>query len=173
MDNADILLVNAARQANPDALSKLLQRYHPYVRRYAKRHCLTGDVDDAIQESLIILASNVSAIRVVAALSSWLFKVVQRECQRLGRKVFRLTSLDEQKFELLLASQDEPALQQELQQALESLPSHYREMILLRDFYELSISEIAEQTGLTVAASKSRLHRARSLVREYLLSDSQ
>lgn len=163
MNEADIKLLNAARMGQPQALSGLLQRYQPDVRRYAKRHCLSSDVEDAIQESLIILSRNVSAIRMVAALSGWLFKVVQRECQRLGRKAFRLTSVEEETLERMLASRDDLALHLELQQALESLPNHYREMLLLRDFYEFSLSEIAEQTGLTVAASKSRLHRARSL----------
>jgi RNA polymerase sigma factor (sigma-70 family) len=54
--------------------------------------------------------------------------------------------------------------------ALESLPPHYREIILLRDFEELSIRELAQQLALTPAAVKSRLHRARQLMREYLLA---
>jgi DNA-directed RNA polymerase specialized sigma24 family protein len=43
-------------------------------------------------------------------------------------------------------------------------------VILLRDFEELTIGEIASRLALTPAAVKSRLHRARSLAREYLLS---
>lgn len=57
----------------------------------------------------------------------------------------------------------------ELASALESLPAEYRQIILLRDFEELAISEIAERLGITRAATKSRLHRARLLAREHLL----
>lgn len=53
---------------------------------------------------------------------------------------------------------------------LQSLPPTHLEVILLRDFEELSIAEIAAQLQLTNAAVKSRLHRARTLTREYLLS---
>lgn len=53
--------------------------------------------------------------------------------------------------------------------ALESLPPHYRDIIVLRDLNEMTIGEIAEQLGETRAAVKSRLHRARQLTREYLL----
>jgi len=60
-------------------------------------------------------------------------------------------------------------LRMELALALESLPPHYLEMILLRDFEELTIAEICERLGVTVATAKSRLRRARLLVREYLL----
>ena len=50
------------------------------------------------------------------------------------------------------------------------LPGHYRDIILLRDFEELSIKEIAASLKLTSAATKSRLHRARELAREYILA---
>jgi DNA-directed RNA polymerase specialized sigma24 family protein len=50
------------------------------------------------------------------------------------------------------------------------LPEHYREALLLRDFEELTIGELSERLGLTAANTKSRLHRARELVREYLVS---
>jgi RNA polymerase sigma factor (sigma-70 family) len=52
--------------------------------------------------------------------------------------------------------------------ALESLPAHYLEVILLRDFEELTIAEIAGRLHEPAGAIKSRLHRARALVREYL-----
>ena len=53
--------------------------------------------------------------------------------------------------------------------ALESLPAHYREIIVLRDLNEMTIGEIADQLNESRAAVKSRLHRARQLTREYLL----
>jgi RNA polymerase sigma factor (sigma-70 family) len=53
--------------------------------------------------------------------------------------------------------------------ALESLPAHYLEVILLRDFAELTIGEIAGKLGIQKPGVKSRLHRARELVREYLV----
>ena len=52
--------------------------------------------------------------------------------------------------------------------AVESLPAHYLEVILLRDFEELTIAEIAGRLHEPAGAIKSRLHRARALVREYL-----
>lgn len=69
----------------------------------------------------------------------------------------------------MLASQDTAGLRVELIRALESLPADYLNVVLLRDFAELSIAEIAAETGDTVAAVKSRLHRARQLAREYLI----
>ena len=68
-----------------------------------------------------------------------------------------------------LASSSDHALRLDLVNALESLPAHYLEVVLLRDFEELTIAEIAERLKEQPGAVKSRLHRARKLVREYML----
>jgi RNA polymerase sigma-70 factor (ECF subfamily) len=52
--------------------------------------------------------------------------------------------------------------------AIQSLPEHYRDVLVLRDFEELTISELAARLDLTRAGVYCRLHRARELVREYL-----
>jgi len=162
-------LLEDARQGNPTALAHLLQEWQPDIRRYAFRHCLASDVDDAVQETLLIMTRRLKSLRVLAAFSSWLFQIVRRECRRLERRFFQLDPYDESKMESWLASNTDEAVRLDLMRALESLPSHYREIILLRDFQEYTIAEIATTLQLTPAASKSRLHRARQLIREYLL----
>jgi RNA polymerase sigma factor (sigma-70 family) len=83
--------------------------------------------------------------------------------------MFRHEPLDDEVAERQLASRSDDALRLDLTHALESLPAHYLEVVLLRDFEELTIAEIAGRLGEPTGAIKSRLHRARTLVREYLL----
>ena len=71
--------------------------------------------------------------------------------------------------ERLLAEKPDSILRADLIKALDSLPPHYLEVILLRDFEELTISEITERLSETNSTVKSRLHRAREMVREYML----
>jgi RNA polymerase sigma factor (sigma-70 family) len=163
-------LLEAARLGDTHALAQLLQAWQPDIRRYAFRHCLASDVDDAVQETLLIMTRRLQSLRVLAALSSWLFQIVRRECRRLERRVFRLDPYDESKMEAWLTTQSDDGVRTDLIRALESLPDHYREIILLRDFQEYTIREIATRLQLTTAAAKSRLHRARQLMREYLLA---
>jgi RNA polymerase sigma factor (sigma-70 family) len=59
-------------------------------------------------------------------------------------------------------------LARDLARALQALPAHYRQVLLLRDYEGLSVDEIAAQLGLTRESAKARLHRARGLAREYL-----
>lgn len=86
--------------------------------------------------------------------------------------MFSTEELDEEKIEQQLNCRANHELRIDLANALESLPAHYLEVVLLRDFEELTIAEIAERLEENPPAIKSRLHRARELVREYLLSPS-
>ncbi len=162
-------LILAAQSGDTGALSRLLLACQSDARRYARRHCAASDIDDAVQESLLILAKKVKALKAAAAFSGWLFTVVRRECHRLARKMFRQGGSIEDLAEAQLASRNDENLRIDLVAALESLPAHHLEVILLRDFAELTISEMAEKLGMQVPGVKSRLHRARELVREYLV----
>lgn len=167
IDHTD--LIHAAQTGDPAAIAGLLAVCQADARRYAYRHCKASDVDDAVQESLLVIVRKVRGLKAAAAFSSWLFTVIRRECLRLQRAMFRHDPLDDDMAERQLASRTDDALRLDLTHALESLPAHYLEVVLLRDFEELTIAEIAERLGEPAGAIKSRLHRARSLVREYLL----
>jgi RNA polymerase sigma factor (sigma-70 family) len=160
----------AAQLGDSAALHRLLLASRIDARRYARRHCQSSDIDDAVQEALLILAAKISALKAAAAFSGWLFTIVRRECRKLARAVVHHESLEDDRVESYLAEKTDMALRLNLSLALESLPSHYRQVILLRDFEERTIAEMAGALNEGPAAIKSRLHRARALVREYLLS---
>lgn len=162
-------LIHAAQTGDPAAIAGLLAVCQADARRYARRHCQASDIDDAVQESLMVIVRKVRGLKAAAAFSSWLFTVIRRECLKLQRAMFRHDPLDDDVAERQLASRTDDALRLDLTHALESLPAHYLEVVLLRDFEELTIAEIAGRLGEPPGAIKSRLHRARTLVREYLL----
>lgn len=163
------MLILAAQTGDPAAIARLLAVCQADARRYARRHCQASDVDDAVQESLLTVLRKVQGLKVAAAFSSWLFVMIRRECLRLERRLFRHDALDDELAERQLAARSDDALRLDLAKALESLPAHYLEVVLLRDFEEMTIAEIAARLGEPTGAIKSRLHRARQLVREYLL----
>ncbi|SOC31040.1 RNA polymerase sigma factor, sigma-70 family [Thalassospira xiamenensis] len=68
----------------------------------------------------------------------------------------------------LFAYQPDTELRNDLAAAIHSLPDKYRTVIVLRDIRELSIEEIAIELGFSRAAVKSRIHRGRRMIREYL-----
>src|SRR5262245_46166777 len=142
------LTFQAARSGDPGALAQVLLIAQPDIRRYAQQSCTITDVDDAVQEVLLILSRYLATVRHLAALSAWLFRVVRRECRRLARSALRTDLWDEAKVDALVSSRSADRLRLDVAAALESLPAHYREIIVLRDFEELTIGEIAVRLGL-------------------------
>ena len=161
-------LLAQARAGDPAALEALLRHCQPDMRRYARRHCHTDDVDEAVQDALWILSRRLSALRAVAALSSWLFQVVKRSCLRLRERSFpaQHQALDDEHPELMHDERATHDLRLDLAQVLAGLPQHYREMLVLIDLLGHSAQEAAAQLNLSIEATKSRLHRARMMVRE-------
>ena len=107
----------------------------------------------------------------MTSFSAWIFAVARRACLRLLRMSVGIPEIPVDGAEARLAHLRPEDLRIDLSRAIQSLPEHYREVILLRDIEEFSIDEIAEALGLTRESVKARIHRARMLIREYLVRD--
>lgn len=163
----------AAQAGDPAALTKLLTQVQPDIRRYARRQCHRSSmIEDVVQEALIVVYRRVGNIRTPAALAGWIFTMVTRLCMLpvlgLMRGVEDLSTIDEARHLSVMPNHD---LRLDLVRAIEALPFQYREIIVLRDLEELTINEAASRLGITREATKSRLHRARQFLREYMIND--
>jgi RNA polymerase sigma factor (sigma-70 family) len=167
-------MFTAAQAGDPVALEQVLRELQPDIRRYARRQChRTSSIEDVVQEALIVLYRRMGSVRDPLAVAGWVFRVVTRLCMLpvlgLIRGAEELTDRHEAAH-FAQVPQDE--LRIDLVRALESLPAIYREVILLRDMEQLTISEVADRLGITREACKSRIHRGRTLMREYLQADA-
>ena len=167
----DPSLVEAARRGDADALVSLIAAAQPDIRRYAARNCRAADIDDAVQETLLLLYRRVGTLRAVTSFSAWLFAVARRACLRLLRRAAGTADASVDDAEMRLAHLAPEDIRIDLSRAIQSLPDHYREVILLRDIEGLSIDEIVGVLGLTRESVKARIHRARLMIREYLIRD--
>lgn len=168
ISSPDDKLVALARAGDARALEALLRRCRPDLRRYARRHCASNDVDDAVQDAMWIVARRVSTLRVAAALSSWLFVTVRRLCMRLLKQQAPTEPLeDDAPFH---AAEPQHALRLDLARALESLAPIYRDVLVLVDVTGHTVPEASRTLGIGLETTKSRLHRARALMRQRLLA---
>jgi DNA-directed RNA polymerase specialized sigma24 family protein len=85
----DPLLIEAARGGDVDALVSLIAIAQPDIRRYAARNCRAADIDDAVQETLLLLYRRIGTLRAMTSFSAWLFAVARRACLRLLRREWR------------------------------------------------------------------------------------
>lgn len=172
MASSDAELIDAARAGDRAAIDELLARYESRIYRFGLRMC--GDEDAArevLQETMLAAFRHLPGFRADAALSTWLYQIARSFCIKERRGAHRTTPLDERVADARPAP-DQQAHAREigaaLAQAILALPIDQREVVVLRDVEGLSAAEAAEVVGIDVRALKSRLHRARSQLRELL-----
>lgn len=134
------------------------------------------DAEDALVEALLKAYRNLVQLREAAAFRSWLAQIGRRVCWQLKEReallpIVQLSAMEADGLEF--KSGDEPpdvqASVQEMKRlllnAVEALPEPERAVYEMRDLEELSGEETASRLGISLAAIKSRLHRAREKVR--------
>lgn len=165
-------IVCAAQRGDARAIALLLDGSHVHVRRFARTLCATPeDAEDAAQEALVILYRKIGTLRATAALASWLFQIVRRECIRRSRVALHRPV----PTELTEVSAEESALArvelERIVRSISALSADQRAVVVLRDVHGLSGADTADALGLTRAAMKSRLHRGREELRSLLDRD--
>jgi RNA polymerase sigma-70 factor (ECF subfamily) len=174
-------LLRAARGGDTDALDALLRRFQPQIYRFGMKMCRDPeDARDILQETLFAAARTLPGFRGGSSLSTWLYTIARSFCiKKRRRSVFAPEVVSLESEATLAESAPDQARDPErtlsdrevaeaLESAIASLEPEYREVLILRDMEGLSAAEVAEVTDLSVAAVKSRLHRARVAVRDRL-----
>lgn len=164
-------LIEAACHGDATALEKLLIQSQPDLKRFARRTCAsTEDAQDAVQVALWQMHSNIGALRSVSAFAGWIFRIIERECFRLFNALKGTEAMSEQVQATLHAPSSSDELRHDLVAAITALPPTYSQILILRDINEWSAPEAADYLGITVEAAKSRLHRARNLMKARLMA---
>jgi RNA polymerase sigma-70 factor, ECF subfamily len=187
----DLTLLQRLRGGDTAALEILMEQHAPRVYRVA--YGITqnaADAEEVVQDVFLTLFRKIHTFEERAALGSWLYRVATNAAlvKRRGRRSDREVALDSLvptflpdghragQREFLLRdwsrSPEAALLSQEtreiVQSAISLLPDQYRAVLVLRDIEGLGNEEVAAIVGDSVAAVKSRLHRARMVLRETL-----
>lgn len=176
-------LLARSRAGDREAFSVLAQRHQHQVFTLAIR--LAGDHDlaaDISQEALLRAWRGIGSFRGDARFSSWLYRITVNVAwtQLSRRKRTRHAPLEVvENVAAPLSSFEDPELALEsanlrgrLRRALLRLPQRSRVVVVLRDIYGWTHAQIAEALGISVSASKVRLHRARKRLRTMLENSS-
>lgn len=178
-----------ATLATQHEFEKLFQRSQR--RAYNLAYRLTGnvaDAEDVTQDAYVRAWHNFESYDASRSFEGWLFRIITNRVIDLRRRQKRVPmySLDTpvqgdedgQPISHEFAAPDsdpeqivvEPVMEERLQQALAALPADYREAILLCDVEQRSYQEIAEVMQCAIGTVRSRIHRARVMLRRYLES---
>ncbi len=172
-------------RGRPDDAGNLVERLAVCLSgdllRHARRRCgNVSDAEDAVQEALTVALRYVDGFRGDTSLRSWMIRLVNSACtrQRRGRRNDPKlhTSLDGEQTRVRLSDPALPAderlqLEEQLSQvasAVHALPDRDRTLLLQHEGEGVPLAELAEQTGSSVAAVRTRLYRARKQLRANL-----
>lgn len=180
----DAALAARAARGDSSAFRAIMERHNRRLYRVA-RALLQDDAEaeDAVQEAYLRAFAALPRFRGEASLGTWLTRITLNEA--LGRRRRQRSTVDLQEVDMPDASRVIPfpgletagdperaAAQAQIRGLLESsidaLPEAFRVVFVMRDVEELSIEETAKFLGLRPATVKTRLHRARRLLRESL-----
>ena len=166
--------------------------FHELIRPYERRVYVMAlsflhneaDAEDVAQEAFLKAFRNLASFRGEAKFGTWLVSITLNEARSRirHRDTIKMESLDEPADEqghispaLLRDWKEIPseALERKeirllLQNAITALPLIYREVFQLRDIEQLSVNEAAAALGISIAAVKVRLHRARMMLQKKL-----
>ncbi len=147
---------------------------------YNFAHWLTqnpSEAEDLVQETYVKALKGFSSFQPDTNFRAWMYRILRNTflTSRTGLKATSTVPLDDEENPELPASADTPeslfidrAQEQLLQSAMEELPLHFREVLLLCDVEEMSYKEISEALSIPAGTVMSRLSRARKSLREIL-----
>lgn len=164
--------------------------FEPLVRKHERRVfrvtlAVLGNIEDAeeaMQDTFVKAFRHLDQFRRESRFTTWLTRIAVNEALQKRQVRKNSVSLDDsraieeqfvpRRFESWRADPEKLYGRQELRRvietAIQTLPAIYRETFILRDVEEMTADEAAEVIGITVAALKSRLLRARLMIRESL-----
>jgi RNA polymerase sigma-70 factor (ECF subfamily) len=135
-----------------------------------------ADAEDVLMEALLKAYRNLDQLRESRAFRAWLAQIARRLCWQLRRRdelmpLVQLSEMEEAGEEIADASSVEVEvakrqMKEILWRAVDGLAPEYRDVYVMRDVEEIPGNEVAAKLGISVAAMKSRLHRAREAVRK-------
>jgi RNA polymerase sigma-70 factor, ECF subfamily len=178
----DVQLVQLALQRDGAAFRTIMQRHNRRLYRMARSVVLNdSEAEDVVQESYVRAFIHLDQFRGDSSLATWLSRIVLNEA--LGRLRRRRPTVDLGTIENRAPAQiisfptaqldpERTMAQREIQslveRAIDDLPEAFRIVLVARIIEDMSIEETAELFGLRADTVKTRLHRARALLRNAL-----
>jgi len=186
----DNIIVQQIKEGKTESFEVLVERYQKQVYNIAYRY--TGSRDDAYdlsQEAFLKAYRGINNFRQDSSFKTWIYHIVANVCRdylRKDKKVHKV-SIDEPvqsndgDMEKQLTDNakgpdevyESKELSEFIQGIINNLQREYKEVIILREMQQLSYEEIAKVLNCSVGTVKSRLNRARKILKDRIIVDGE
>jgi RNA polymerase sigma-70 factor (ECF subfamily) len=180
-------LLGFARDGDPAAFRILIRRHDRHLYRIARSVLLDDhEAEDAVQETYVLAFTRLADFRGDASLSTWLARIALNEALKRRRRRPRTVDLDvidaardgadmqNYRSPMIAPDQDperataQHQLRRFLERAIDDLPETFRTVFVMRAIEEATTEETATLLGIRQQTVKTRLHRARRMLRAAL-----
>ncbi|MCG3125869.1 MAG: ECF RNA polymerase sigma factor SigW [Phycisphaerae bacterium] len=182
----DAYLVRCAQRGDTSAFGQLVTKYQDRVFNTCYRMCHDhAEALDLAQSAFVKAYESLARFEGKSSFYTWMFRIAVNVVISSRRRRRTAMSLDQPgrgesgRREVAAAEEDVDAnsvrdeLRERLEAALERLPDEFRVVVVLKDVEGLDYAEIAEVIGAPIGTVKSRLHRGRSMLREWLTDSGE
>jgi len=167
-------LLRRVQQGDMVAFSKLVDRYRDRLMNVIGRMIkCTEEAEDIVQEAFLRVYQHRESFDFKHCFSTWIYTIALNLARNELRKRKKYTFVDifdmqNKEVETAVQAKVPSNLGPALEAAVESLPEKYKTAFLLRDIEELPYEEVARILQVPLGTVKSRVNRARSILREKL-----
>jgi RNA polymerase sigma-70 factor, ECF subfamily len=165
---AEIRLVDAARNGDRAAFTKLYEQYARMVHGIVLARVPRSEADDLVQDVFFYAWRKIHTVRDAAAFGGWIGMIARNRAMDYHRQKHETEELTETMADTFT---QQPVPQVEARAVLDTikaLPEAYRETLVLRLVEGMTGPEIASRTGLTADSVRVNLHRGMKMLRERL-----
>lgn len=131
------------------------------------------DAEDILQEVFLKIHNNIENLTEERKVSAWIYKITRNTIIDYYRRHDKIIDSSALLEELVIESDEGLSLNDEITSCLrgmvDSLPQNYKQAVLLTEFEDLTQKEYSEKMGLSISGGKSRVQRARKILKELLL----
>jgi len=175
MDKNDAELIEKAKAGDTASFESLVKKYQDKIYGLANYVCLglKSEADDVYQETFISAFKNINKFKGKSGFGTWLYRIAANNCwmKFRKRKSEKLVSMEDL-AELKDLAHPDDTIKKDLSEAvakgLSKLSVDYRLAVTLADIQGLSMEEAAKVLKITVPAFKTRLFRARRMLKKEL-----
>lgn len=174
MDINDSQAISAVLGGDRSSYEMLVEKHKKMVYGIAWSHLGDSDLsEDAAQETFIKAYTYLGTLREPEKFQGWLARIARNVCNSLGRRAKRDQAF-KQRWAVLESAEAEPhvdereSMTQQLWESFAALPALHREALTIFYIEGKSVDEAAAVLGITEAALKTRMHRARAALRQQL-----
>jgi RNA polymerase sigma-70 factor (ECF subfamily) len=179
---SDEEVVERIRSGDTTLYGVLMSRHHRHLYRVA-RNILENDAEaeDALQEAHMRVLTHLDQFAGRSSFATWMTRITMNEAftyirRRPRHEALETVSLPPGKMKTFFASRTPNPEQQALfaeqcnmlGAAVQALPKKHRALLVMRTTDEMSVAEAAQRLGITEECAKTRLHRARALLRQQI-----